>query len=329
MRLLRVELRRLFSRRVVLLLIAAAFVVPLLMLIAVAQTAEPISAEELAQAEAVYAEQLAVWEETGEEQIAQCEADEEREREATGQDVDWGCEGITAPELEWFLRPVPTFAENVTAMLDPLSALLLAIGLVVGATFTAAEFATGSVGMWLTFEPRRVRVYATKLLAPALVVAAVAAVSAAMFVAGDWTLFNRAGLAAGTTTATWTAVGWMVLRIGGLGLLAALGGAALGFLVRHTAGVLGIAVGYAVVELVVRGLVTASPPWLISTNVAGWVRHGTTYYLETCAPDGAGGVLCEVADRAVSFGHSALYLLALTAVVVAVGTLAFSRRDVR
>ena len=41
--------------------------------------------------------------------------------------------------------------------------LLALAALVLGAGFAASEFSTGSIGTWLTFEPRRLRVYGSKL----------------------------------------------------------------------------------------------------------------------------------------------------------------------
>ena len=40
--------------------------------------------------------------------------------------------------------------------------------LLLAGSFVSAEFSTGSIGNWLTFAPRRVRVYLSKVLAAGL-----------------------------------------------------------------------------------------------------------------------------------------------------------------
>ncbi|WP_418605370.1 ABC transporter permease subunit [Georgenia sp. SUBG003] len=320
------ELRRLFSRRLVVLAMAGALAVTGLLLLGVRQSAQPMSDEARAQAQAEYERARADWEENGEEIEAQCRADEELERESTGQDVDFGCESLE-PQPEWFLVSAPELQDSLPGTVGAAATLLVFLAFLVGATFTAAEVSTGSLSTWLTFEPRRLRVYVAKLLAAALGVLPAAAVVLVVTVAGAWAVTDRYGLADGMTTRHWSGTGTMVLRILALTALFALVGAALGFLLRHTAAVLGVVVGYViVVELMLMNYLGELQPWLVVKNVEGWINRGASYFVDVCTT-GPTGTTCEFTERSLAFGHSAVYLVTLTAVVVLAGALVLRRRD--
>ncbi|MEE6287030.1 ABC transporter permease subunit [Georgenia sp. MJ173] len=325
-RLLRVELRRLVSRRLVVLTMLGTLAASLLLLWGVWQTSQPMSGEELEYAEQAYQEQLAHWEEHGEEDIALCLEDEAAEAERLGEAVDWGCEGITAPEREWFINTAPPLQDSLPGYLGMHAYLLVFAALLIGATFSAAELSTGAMSTWLSFEPRRLRVYASKMLAAALGMIPVALLAVGVVVAGSALIADHVGLAHAMTGEDWQDTAWMSLRVVGVVALAALVGGAFGFLLRHTAAILGLGVAYLVGEQIVTGLVPATAPWVLSTNVNGWVQHGTSYYLEECTTD-ATGTMCEYTEQTLSFGHSAGFLLVLTAVVVVVSALVFRRRD--
>ncbi len=326
MRLLRVELRRLFSRRLVVLTMLGALGASLLVLWAAWDSSQPMSGEDLAVAEEMYQQELAYWEEHGEEDRAQCLEDEAAEAERLGEDVDWGCEGMTAPERDWYVYTASPLHETLPSSLSAASTFLVfAVGLV-GATFTAAEISTGAMSTWLSFEPRRLRVYASKLAAAAIGVVPVAVLAVAVVTAGSWLIADHFHLTSGMGAAQWTDTGWMALRIVGLAVIGALVGAALGFLLRHTAGVLGFVVVGFIASQMLQGLVPRTAPWMPVTNVDGWVRHGTMYYTEECTTD-AGGTMCDLTEHTLAFGHSAVYLLVLTVVVVVLGAVVFRRRD--
>jgi len=326
-RLLGVELRRLFSRRLVILAMAGAVAVSALLLLGVWQSSQPMSAEAREQATAAYESQLADWEENGEQMMAQCREDEEREREASGQDVDFRCEDME-PQKEWYFYTAPPLQDSLPGVLTGASYQVLFLAFLVGATFTAAEVSTGSLGNWLTFEPRRTRVYASKLLAAAVGVLPVTAVLLAAVVAGAWGIAGSFGLAEGMTARHWSDTGATALRILALSALVAAVAAALGFLLRHTAAVLGVAVGYvAVVELMLKGFLGRFQPWMVVKNVEGWVERGATYYVNVCTTD-ANGTACEFTEKSLAYGHSVTYVLALTVLLVLAGALVFRRRDV-
>ncbi|WP_324650228.1 ABC transporter permease subunit [Georgenia sp. H159] len=325
-RLLRVELRRLFSRRLVVLTMVGTLAVSLLLLWGVWESSQPMSEAELASAEQMYQQELEYWEEHGEADRAQCLEDEAAEAERTGEEVDWGCESMTGPEREWYVTTAPPLQESLPFTLAAMSTLVLFASGLIGATFTAAELSTGAMSTWLSFEPRRLRVFASKMSAAALGVVPAAALAVAVVVAGSSLIANHLDLAAGMGAAQWGDTAWMALRILGLAALGALVGGALGFLLRHTAAVLGLVVVAFIVEQMVRGLVPRTAPWAPSVNVEGWVQHGTVYYLEECTSD-ASGMMCDYTERALSFGHSATYLLVLTSVVVTLAAIAFRRRD--
>jgi len=325
-RLLAVELRRLFSRRLVVLSMVGAVLASALVLLGAWDAAEPMSPDERAVAEKAYEEELAHWEENGEEIVAQCREDEAAEAEATGEHVDYDCDGWGPPEREWYVWTAPPVEESLPGYVAGYAQILVLAALLVGATFTAAELTTGAMTTWLSFEPRRLRVYGSKVLAAALGTVPFALAGTALVVSGVYVIGNHFGLAGGMGGAEWTGVAWTSARAVVLTVAAALVGAALGFLLRHTAAVLGLAFVYLIGEQLLRGLVPATAPWVLGTNIEGWLLRGTTYGIEECTTD-ATGTMCEYTERALSFGHSAAYLLVVVLVVTALAAVVFRRRD--
>ncbi|TRW43348.1 ABC transporter permease [Georgenia yuyongxinii] len=326
-RLTKVELRRLFSRRLVVLAMLAGLVATVAALVGTWNQSQPMSPSEQAQAERWYQEARADWEANGEQHVADCLEAEETEREATGQVVDFGCRQME-PARDMFIVTAPPFESSLPGLLGAQSSLLLFLALLVGAAATAAELSTGSIASWLTFEPRRLHVYASKLLAPGLGLLPVAVTLLALLVAGAWFIAGAFDLTGTMTGAAWADAGWTVLRVLALTLLAAVVGAALGFLLQHTAAVLGVVVGYViVVEAMFRGLLQDHQRWLLSTNIGAWIENGTVYFQEVCTAEAAGTV-CAVAERSLGFDGGAAYLLVLVTALVVLAALVFRRRDV-
>ncbi|ACQ81139.1 hypothetical protein Bcav_2894 [Beutenbergia cavernae DSM 12333] len=322
-RLVRVELRRLVARRAVVLGVLAALAGVAVALVGAWNYARPLTAAEQELAEQQWQLQVEDWEENGERYIADCREQEEAESEATGEDVDFGCDSITAPEREWFFPQPATFEEFTANALGSSGLLVVALALFVGATFTAAEFATGSMGNWLTFEPRRGRVYASKLIAVSLAAVVVSALLVALQVGGTAFAYAQNGLdVAFTADLAWTAV-----RLAALGALSAVVGASLGVLLRHTAAVLGVVAAYAIVDGMTSGTVAWLQPWKVLLNLQSWILDGASYWVQECTVSET-GTMCEGIERTVSLGHSAAYLLGATALIALVGVLVFRRRDV-
>ena len=196
MGLLRVELRRLRSRQLIAWTMVGAVLLSLATLAGVWQTTRPPSDAELAQAERFYEEQLADWEEHGEQYTADCREGEAEEAEVTGRAADWGCDDME-PQLEWFIHVAPPLHESLLHQVVTFAALPLLTALLIGTTFTAAELSTGSITTWLSFEPRRGRVYASKVAAAGLGVVPVAVVMLAVVILGTWAINAQAGLADG------------------------------------------------------------------------------------------------------------------------------------
>lgn len=207
--------------------------------------------------------------------------------------------------------------------------LLAFVGFLVGAGFVAAEFSSGSMANWLTFEPRRMRVYASKLTAAGLGLLPVTVALLGMLTAGAWLIVGQFGSTAGTTAKVWGDLGEMGARSVALTLATAVTGAAFGVLLRHTAAVLGIAVGYMVlVEGVFGQALEGVRPWLLQLNVNAWLQHGATYFIESCTTDARGGYTCQGVEKVLTFGHSSAYLGVVVALVIGLAALVFRRRDV-
>lgn len=292
------------------------------------QQVQPPSAAQEAEARRFYEDARADWEANGEQYVADCLAAQEQEREATGRVVDFGCEDME-PRLEQFLWQAPPFTESLGTGLSGLAMVVIVVAVLAGGTFVAAEHAAGSLATWLTFVPLRARVYTSKVLAAAVGVVPAVAVAVVVHAAGSWALHDAQGLTAGLRPEHWADAAGIGGRLVAAGALAALVGAALGFLLRHTAAVLGAALVWLLVidTMLGQALQGRLQPWLLNANLRGFVDGGTTWDVEECAPT-ADGLVCEWVEHELSLGQATGYVLLVAVVLATAGLLAFRRRDV-
>lgn len=326
MRLLSVELDRYRSRR--LNQVAALGMVGLvaLMLLSLWSAARPPSAADQASMEENLLVNQQYWDENHEADEAQCLADREAD---PGYDptIDYGCSWERPTAEMWFGLP-STFETRAETLVSDVGLGFLMLAFVVGVSFVAAEFGTGAMGNWLTFEPRRTRVYASKVAAAALGVIPAAVVGVVLLVAGAWLVFSHWGTLGDVTGDVWAATAVSGLRL----VLAVVGfsalGVALGTLMRNTAAAVGVLVAYVVVvEGIVRGQIDGFQTWFLQLNLSAVLSGVGEYWYDVCTSSPQGRV-CEGFPGTVSLTHGALVLTAVVAVVVVVAGLVFRRRDV-
>lgn len=327
MRLTKVEMRRLFSRRLTTMGLLGALVITGLLLFFAFDQAKPLSAAEVTSNRAQFDRAHQDWVANGDQQMADC-LKAQSDAQKTDPKADLGCSQME-PKWESWGKPQAKFAELMPSALMSGAYVLAAVAFLVGAGFVSAEFSSGSMANWLTFEPRRMRVYASKLGAAGLGLFPVAVAMLGLLTAGVWLIVGHYASTAGTTAKVWGHLGEMGGRAVALTLVAAMTGAALGMLLRHTAAVIGVAVAYLILaEAVFGSALKAAQPWLLGSNVIGWLQHGTTYFIDQCTTDPQGNYTCQSVAKAISFGHSTAYLGLLVVLVVGLAALVFRRRDV-
>lgn len=325
-RLTLVELRRLGLRRLVWVALVLAVAVVGLTLYGVNDMVRQSTAD-LANSEQYYQEALRDWEANGEMWVEQCLQDQEREREMSGDNsLDFGCEQMAEPRLEDFQWGPQSLFEQVSELLSQLVYPMLFLVLLVGATATAAEFGARTMGTWLTFEPRRDRVFASKVLAPGLWALPVSVGYLALIVLGVSAIFRLHGVDDNISTAEWGELSRMGARSVGLLALVAATGAAVGLAVRHTAAVLGVVIGYLVAfEMILAQFFSGLARFSLSNNILGWVKGGHRWETWDCPPSGGE---CVTIVHEISTTHAGTVLGVVIVGSVLLSWLAFRRADV-
>jgi ABC-2 type transport system permease protein len=247
------------------------------------------------------------------------------------------------PQLEWFIGySPPSFVTEVRSMV-PAAVIMLALAAgLIGATFAGAEWAAGTIGTQLVFQPRRGLVFAAKAGALAIGLSTVAAiVIGAAFVVAWWTASSWGSTELVATEERFQPDGGSLavevpvttLDLAGLGLrgmsvvaIAGLGGFVLAMAFRSSLAAIGTAFAYAVVgEGLLRALWTGAEPWLASNRLAAWLMGDfeiITY--PDCGPREA----CEPLVRTLSLGDGAVYLSLALTIGLAASYVLFRRRDV-
>lgn len=336
MRLFSVELRRYFSRSAIRggIFLVALFTV--LVSVSFFFSASPPSSEEIREAEAMYELNHAEWEEYGAQWEAECREGEAELREELGDEsIDYGCDDME-PVLEDFLPWQMTQEQLEADMFGSGIMVALPIVFALAITFIASEFSTGTMSTWLTFEPRRQRVFFSKLAVGSLMamgvvlVVAVALWAAARGIIRYLKLPPESGdkstwLAQNMTT--WLANGETfeaIIRFGLLGLFVGIVGVSLATVVRHTAGAIGVAVAYLIAEATIVGIDTTWARFSLTKHIEGVQMAGTEYYVEKCTADEG----CLYTSVPIEFSTSVAVLVAFAVVSVAIGAWQFQRRDV-
>jgi ABC-2 type transport system permease protein len=187
---------------------------------------------------------------------------------------------------------------------------------VTGVLLVTGDAAAGGTRAVLTVEPRRGRVYWSKVAAAALAVLPGVAAAYTLLALGMYAVHARSGMLAASAPDLGLALTWSGVRVLALAACAAAGGAALGVLVRRW----WVAVPLVVVWLLVEETVLSTAPmgreWFLSANADWWVRGTRT-------------VLFGDGLLAVPLVHSALLLLSVTVLLTVLGWVVFRRRDVR
>jgi ABC-2 type transport system permease protein len=213
----------------------------------------------------------------------------------------------TVRDPRFYLRKVPSILQGVTAPLV-IAALLIA------ASAIGADWQSRTVTTILTWEARRVRVLAAKVLACIIVSAALSlAVLTALSVA-----FLPSALFHGTTAGTggdwWRSLVGVVLRALAMSGIAATIGFSIAMVGRNTAAALGAGFAYIVViENVVGQFLRGWRRWLVLGNSIVFVSGRT-------------GHNSGVPGRSVAV--AGLYLTAVGLVLLTAAAVAFVRRDV-
>jgi ABC-type transport system involved in multi-copper enzyme maturation permease subunit len=193
------------------------------------------------------------------------------------------------------------------------SGLLIFLLMVVGASLVGAEWHAGTMTTILTWEPRRARLMAAKVIAAS-------AFAFVAFLLVEALLFGGlapAALVRGTTEGldgTWlrSTLGFAV-RAGGLGALAAAVGFSIASVARNTGAAAGVAFAYiAILEPIVRGWKPKWQPWFVYDNAATFVLGHTAGF---------------TSDARSTLG-AGLVLVAYTLGMVLIAVAAFRRRDV-
>jgi len=270
--------------------------------------------------------------------IAECREAERTERERTGDStISFGCgeqQMGQPPTMQDFGISLP-LADNLTAALAPDAAYVFAfLAIILMGSFIGAEFASGSLGTWLTFAPGRVRVALSKLTAVGIGSALIAASGLVLLVVGARMVATVNRPDANTTLpvveASEASVPQLLLRCVAFVVAAGVLGAALGLLLRHTAGLIGVLLGYLVV---VEGIAVNAflggrlTPWAVTPNANAFVKKGHEYMAEVCTSQ-AGGMTCTYQSHTISYTHGWVYLLVLVLALATAAVLVFRRRDV-
>lgn len=328
MRLLGVELDRFFSRSAIRWLIVTVLLLGALGGLLALGTATPMPESERAQVIASFEEYSEQWRTESQTMYDDCIAGEAAERE-NNPDADWGCEwALEEPQLsDWLWEP--SFVEVGRSILIGLVTGVLLVVLLISVTFVSAEFSTGAISNWLTFEPRRARVFLAKIGAVVVGVAPVVAVGYAVALAATWAPFAYYGTVGQMSAEGWAEYAAMGGRVVLAGVLVAIGGAALAFLLRHLAAAIAVPVGWLVI--VETLLPVASPGlqrWTLGNNLRALMEGGATYHLEVCTADETGRRMCEYTEQMISTWQGGIVLGSVALVITVLALLVFRRRDV-
>lgn len=328
--LLRAELLRVRSRAVVWGTAVVMVVAALGFVVAAWDDTRPPSAEQVAEAheELVHAVELwerdrPVWREACEEALS---------ADPPGPDIavwEESCdERLDAPPTLDDVLVRPTLADTLERRYAPMGAVVVVALLVMGVALVTGDFASGAMGTWLTFAPRRGRVLVSRLVAALAAAVPVALVAMGATLVGILAVIALNGVPGGTGGAAGV-VATATARALAAGLWATALGVGLAFALRVGAGVAGLVVWWlAAVESALPLLVPVTRGFTVTTSLRAWFEGSVTYTTDECVAVPGQTAECTPVEHLVGWAQGGGLLLGVALVALGLGALSFRLRDV-
>lgn len=322
-RLVRVELARYRSRRIIALLLLLAALLAALVAFKSAWDTRPITAQEAATARAqadIDAERSDI-----KADLQTCLADPEKYL-GTGSTQQTCRDNLLAAPKSYLPRKPLDLTGTLKG--NGLGVALAVAGLLViaASTFAGSDWASGSMVNQLLFEPRRGRVWAAKGLAVTLA----SGLAAVVAIGGYWLAMYLVAVDRDVPhgSEVMSDVWWHVLRAVLFAMGAALGAFALTMLFRHSVATLALLFAYSVGGEILAVLLPIDNVgrWTLGNNVFGWLETYLTYF-DPSSPCARLGTCTE--QQHIGHLQGGVCLLVLLAVSVVVSVVVFRRRDVR
>lgn len=232
-------------------------------------------------------------------------------------DIEAFCDEQVRPE--YFQPSEGLRLSGLATLVQGLATLTVLVGVVIAASLAGADWSTGSMATLLTWEPRRIAVFAVRAIVAAVTVFVVSVALLTLFA-----VLFRLGVALRGTTAG--SQGWLgdvvgsILRVGAVAVLFGSFVFALASIGRSTAAGLGIMLGELVlVEGFLRGFRPSIEGWLSITNAVAIVS-GEAQRLGFATLTGSPGVL--------TVGRAVITLSAYAIAGLVAAALIFRVRDV-
>ncbi len=200
------------------------------------------------------------------------------------------------------------------------------IAFLVGASFVGAEWGSGSLATFLTWEPRRAHVHIAKVLAIALCCAVVVTLLLGMLIAVHLPVASIRGTMRGTTAEVWRTLATTGGRGAALAAMFSAAGAGLAMVMRNTAGAIVVGGVYAAVvdPLLHFWSEGRLRVWTLFRNVPQFVGYAVQRSFGSDVFGGGG----DAEPAVLSVWRPSLLLAAYVAAVIVLGYVAFRARDV-
>lgn len=215
-------------------------------------------------------------------------------------------------------------SDGLTGIVPGVAIFFLVVAVVIGASFMGAEFRFGTVENLLLWEPRRSRVLGTKYLAGFISSALLTALLLSFLSALLYGLANLHGVTDGLDSRFVLDLASTIGRAGLVGGLFFVLSMAVSVIARNTTAAVGVILGWFAISNVVIGVfLKAARPWELFTNAIAFITEG-----DVAKPVRLAGNPYD------SFVYDHGYLMAglVTAawafVLAGLAALAFARRDV-
>jgi ABC-2 type transport system permease protein len=250
------------------------------------------------------------------EGVANCLAAGWRGVDLGGMTLAEFCEENAGNELDYV--PSHLALADLPPIIEGVASLTSILGLVIGASFLAASWQTGTIGTILTWEPRRSRWFGGRLVVLGF---GVFVMTSAMIASLSVALAATAAIRGSTVLpdAWWSDLLTTVIRVATAASIGSLIGGAIAAVGRHTAAALGVVfVWVAVLEGIVRALRPMWSPWLLGDNMVSFVSWVTTTFQVSASE-----------SYTITPAHGILVIGLYTAALVAVGFAFVRIRDVQ